>query len=226
MARCNILKCFYASAVWQNFRLTIIAERGLICEHCKEPIVRVGDATLHHKIELTPENVHDADVALNPNNVIVIHRVCHDRIHGRFGYPKEKMVYIVYGPPMSGKTTYVNQNVRRGDIVIDMNCLFEAITGLPAYDKPDSLLINVKAVYNLLIDQVKTRYGKWANAYVVGGFADHYQRERLAEELGAELVFCECTKEEAVSRIDLDEQRRNMKAEYIQYINRWFEMYQ
>jgi hypothetical protein len=87
-------------------------------------------------------------------------------------------------------------------------------------------LLNVKAVYNLLIDQVKTRYGKWANAYVVGGFADHYQRERLADELGAELVFCECSKEEAVSRIDLDEQRRNMKAEYIGYINRWFEMYQ
>jgi hypothetical protein len=225
MARLDILKSFYASVAWQNFRLVIIAERGLICEHCGQLIIKANEATLHHIIELTLDNVHDAVIALNPENILLVHRDCHDRIHGRFGYPKAKQVFVVYGCPLSGKATYVNQNLRRGDIVVCMDRIYEAVSGLSAHDKPDALLSNIRALYNLLIDQVKTRYGKWNNAYIIGGFADRYKRDGLADELGAELIYCECSKEEAISRIDLDEQRRNMKAEYIGYINRWFEEY-
>jgi hypothetical protein len=225
MARLNVLKSFYASTAWQNFRLIVIAERGLRCEHCGRLIANPIEVILHHKIELTPENVHDVNIALNPDNILLVCRDCHDKIHGRFGYHKAKAVYIVYGCPLSGKRTYVSQNIMRGDMVISMDSLYEAITGLPAYDKPDSLLINVKSVYNLLIDQVKTRYGKWNNAYIIGGFADRYKREPLAEDLGADLIYCECTKEEAVSRIDLDEHRRNMKADYVRYIGEWFEQF-
>ncbi len=225
LARNSILRSFYASSAWISFRLTIIADRGLICERCQQPIANQDEATVHHKIELTPNNVHDVMVSLNPENVLLVHRGCHDQIHGRFGYQKHKEVYIVYGCPLSGKASYVRQNIRRGDIVVNMDSLFEAITGLPAYDKPDALLNNVRAVYNLLIDQVKTRFGKWGTAYIVGGFADKYQRERLADELGAELIFCECSKEEAIARIDMDDGRRKMKTEYVGYIEKWFELF-
>lgn len=225
MARCSVLKSFYASSSWQTFRAAIIAERGLTCEHCGKLITDIGDATVHHKIELTPDNVCDVAISLNPENVMVVHNGCHDVIHGRFGHPKQKEVYIVFGCPLSGKATYVRQNLRRGDIVVCMDRLFEAISGLPTHDKPDALLTNVRAAYNLLIDQIKTRYGKWNTAYIIGGFADRYKRERLAEDLGAEVVFCECSKDEAISRIDLDVRRRNMKAEYVEYIERWFEQY-
>lgn len=232
MARLNVLKSFYASIAWQNFRVAIIAERGLVCEHCGQIIIDSSDATIHHIEELTADNVHDVNIALNPKNVLVVHRGseiygsprCHDKIHGRYGY-QEKAVYIVFGCPLSGKETYVKQNMRRGDIVISMDSLYEAITGLPSFDKPDQLLNNVRTVYNTLIDQVKTRFGRWNNAYIIGGFPDASRRERLADELGAEIIFCECSKELAVSRIDLDDRRRNMKHEYVQYIDKWFEQY-
>jgi hypothetical protein len=226
LARYSILQTFYASGRWQTFRAGIIAERGLKCEKCGKVIANPKDVTLHHTpIELTPGNVHDVAIALNPDNVNLICSGCHNAEHSRFGQAREKAVYIVYGAPCSGKTTYVEQHMKRGDIIICMDRLFEAITGLPPYDKPDSLLPNVRAVYNLLIDNIKTRYGKWGNAYIIGGFADKYKRERLAEELDAELVYCECSKEEAIRRIDFDEHKRNMRAEYAGYIERWFEQY-
>ena len=114
MAKYAILKSFYASEKWQKFRLAIIAERGLKCEHCGEVVTRPGELTLHHIIELTPENVHDVNISLNPDNILVVHHDCHNKIHNRFGYKPEKNVYIVYGPPMSGKKTYVKEHIGRG----------------------------------------------------------------------------------------------------------------
>jgi len=226
MARHATLKQFYTSKAWRSFRAAIIAERGFRCQHCGQMITGFGDLTLHHKTELTPENVNDATIALNPDNVLVIHHDCHDQIHGRFGHEPKKGVYIVYGMPCSGKSSFVAQMARRGDLIVDMDRLYEAVTGLPAYDKPDALLPNIRALYNLLLDHIKTRYGKWWTAWIVGGYPDKYQREKLADELGAELIYCECTREEAIARLEMDEQRRLIKADYIRYIDNWLERYQ
>jgi hypothetical protein len=224
MARFAIVKSFYGSIKWIKFRIAIIIERGLICEECHKIIANEKEAEVDHTIELTPDNIHDVNITLNPDNVKVKCHQCHDKRHHRFGN-NTKEVFIVYGCPGSGKEEYVRHNQGRTDIVICMDSLFEAITGLPRYDKPDGLLFNVKSVYNLLIDQVKTRYGKWSTAWVIGGYADKYKREKLADDLGAELIYCECSKEEAIARIEQDPRRCNMLAEYKKYINEWFERY-
>jgi len=192
-------------------------------------IAKEREAHLHHIVELTPVNVHDAMVALSPENVLLIHKSCHDSIHDRLRSSREavrlKEVYIVYGMPGAGKTTYVTERKGRYDIVVDMDRLYHAITFLPDYDKPDCLFSVVRGAYNLLIDTIRYRRGKWQAAWVIGGFADKYQRERLAEELGAELVYIECTRDEAVARIGMDEGRRLMVREYEGYIDKWLERY-
>jgi len=231
MAKHAIIKTFLASETWQDFRFYIITERakrdgGLFCEHCKKRIMHSWDATVHHIIELTPENVHDAMIALNPENVLVIHNhPCHDQIHGRFGYEPEKGVYLVYGPPLSGKTSFVQEHKGNKDIVVDMDRLYAAVTMLPDYDKPDILLPNVRGAYNLLLDNIKTRYGKWHSAWVIGGFADKHKRERTADDLGAELVFCDVSMEECLRRLAMDEGRRSREAEWREFIERWFREY-
>lgn len=224
MARHPILQAFYSSDVWITFRLRLIAERGNLCEHCGQFIADATDITAHHIIELTPENVHNHLISLNSANVMLVHSDCHNQIHQRFGY-QSKRVFVVWGAPLSGKSTFVAANARRGDLVVDMDRLFEAITMQPSFDKPDALFTNVTGLYNLLIDNIQTRYGKWHNAWVVGGFADKYKREKLITDLGAEGVFCRTSKVECLARLATDTARQPYKAEWTRYIEDWFDRF-
>ena len=229
MARYSILQTFYASDEWRSFRLALIHERShngvVICEDCGKPITKSIDIHADHQIELTPENVHDKSISLNPKLIKLIHKSCHDKRHHRFGYKPSKNVYIVYGPPMVGKKTFVSENMERGDLVVDMDKLFAAISMQPYFDKPNNLLSNVIGVRDLLIDNIKTRYGKWYNAWIIGGYADKYKREWLADQLGAELVFINATKEECIARLTVDKDRQYRIDEWKGYIDKWFDEY-
>ena len=214
---------FYASSAWISFRLNIVAERGLTCDKCGKIITHVKEAHLHHIIELTPANVNDAMISLNPDNVMVLHKGCHDEAHERFSVQQGKTVYLVTGPPGSGKTTFVMDRKSRNDIVLDMDQLYKAITLLPDYDKPDRLLSVVKGVYNQMLDMVRTRNGKWSTAWVIGGYADRYQREKLAEDLGAEIITMDCNRDQCIVRIKNDASRLHLVDDYIGYVDAWFE---
>ena len=126
---------------------------------------------------------------------------------------------------MSGKTTLVKDQARRGDLIISMDRLYEAVSMLPGYDKPDNLFNNVIGIHNQLIDNLKTRYGKWNNAWVIGGYSDRYKREKLCDDLGAQLIFCNVSKEVCLRRLEIDEDRKQRKDEWIKYINKWFDDY-
>jgi hypothetical protein len=226
MAKYAILKSFYASEKWQKFRRLIISERGLKCEHCKELVLKSGDLTIHHIEELTPENVHDINISLNPANVMVVHHECHNKIHNRFGHANQtRQVYLVFGPPLSGKISFVKENMLRGDIILDMDRLYEAVTMLPSYDKPNQLFNNVIGIHNLLIDNIKTHYGKWNNAWVIGGYADKYKREKVANDLGAEIIFCDASQEECLRRLSVDVDRQYRQEEWKEYVAKWFNTY-
>lgn len=226
MAKYAILQSFYTRDPWINFRLNLIAERGPYCQICGKRIAIAREIIGHHKIELTPENVHDAMISLNPDNILLVDFDCHNAAHKRFGYQSSgRSVYIVYGPPMAGKQDFVQQRVQRGDIVVDMDRLYNAVSMLPSYDKPDSLLNNVRGIHSLLLDNIKTRYGKWNNAWIIGGYQDKYKREKVANDLGAELIFCDVSKDKCLRRLELDEDRQYRKDEWRGYIEKWFERY-
>jgi hypothetical protein len=226
MTQSIILKRFYASQDWQKFRAYIIAERGPVCQKCGKIISNPINCHIHHIKELTPENASNVTISLNPENVLVVCRDCHDKEHRRFGYQQlERGVYLVYGPPLSGKTSFVREQMSRGDLVVDMDRLYAAVTMLPEYDKPDSLLPNVLGIHNQLLDNIKTRYGKWGSAWVIGGYADKYKREQLANNLGAEMIFCDISQAECLARLEIDEGRRYRKDEWMKYIVEWFDRY-
>jgi hypothetical protein len=122
--------------------------------HCSQLVTRSSELTLHHITELTPENVHDVNISLNPDNILVVHHGCHNDIHGRFGYQSRGGINIVYGPPLAGMEEYVRHHMSRGDLVVDMDQLYAAVSMLPSYDKPDTLFSNVIGIH---IDNIKTR---------------------------------------------------------------------
>ena len=225
----HTLKQFYNSAQWNHIRKIVIYERSkktngnIICEYCGSMISSFGDVEIDHIKELTLENVNDVNVSLNMDNLKIACHNCHNKKHGRF-CSTERKVYIVYGAPFSGKNTYVKQNMCRGDLIVSLDRLFEAISYLPLYDKPDLLKYNVFSIRNALIDNIKTRYGKYKNAWVIGGYANKHDREHIKKELCAELIYIQATKEECLQRLEYcQDNRKYQKAEYKRYIEKWFD---
>lgn len=72
---------FYKTAAWTSVRRSYIKSVGGLCEECyRKGIIRHGD-TVHHRIPLTPENINDPEITLNPDNLILLCRDCHALEH-------------------------------------------------------------------------------------------------------------------------------------------------
>lgn len=195
----NTLSEFYTSDIWSRFRRQIIFDRGLVCEHCGEPILKAYDAICHHKTPLTLNNVNDYEISLNESNISLVHHQCHNEIHARFG-TYTRHVYLVYGAPGSGKSSFVSETAGVNDLVVDMDAIFQAISINNKYIKPNTLSSVAFRVRDTLLDVIKTRSGKWTNAFIVGGYPRVSERERLCQMYGAEEVFIECDRETCVAR--------------------------
>lgn len=215
---------FYHCKEWIDLMKNIRLERNNICEFCNKPIVNAYDSIGHHKIALTDFNINDTNISLNPENIMLVHHRCHNLIHNKLGKPQQN-VYIVYGSPCSGKSTYVRDNIEVGDLIVDMDNIWQSISGCDRYTKPEQLKANVFAVRNLLIDNIKLRVGNWSNAYIVGGYPLVSERERLSNQLGARLIYIDTSKEECISRLENNPQGRNI-TEWRKYIEDWWEKFQ
>ena len=221
------LTTFYRSKDWVNLMQIIKLKRVnseglLICEHCKKPIVAKYDCIGHHIVELTEENVNDLDISLNEANIMLVHHRCHNIIHNKLGIGC-KQVYVVYGSPLSGKSTYVKDCLSYGDIVVDMDSIWQCISGQDRYVKPKRLTQNAFDIRNLLIDSIRIRKGNWLNAYVIGGYPLISERERLIKSLGAREIFIDTPKEECIARLLRDESRN--RDEWLKYIDDWWEKF-
>lgn len=190
---------FYASKPWRDLAFALKVAAGGRCSDCGRIIEDMGKLIGHHVVELTEDNVDDPNISLNPDKIEIICFDCHNKRHRRFGH--KQGVYIVWGSPMAGKTTAVRQMMRYGDLIVDVDELWRAVTMQDLYIKPDNVRFNVFAVRDALYDQIKMRYGQWYDAYVIGGFPEKYERERTAEMLGAELIYCESTRDECLQRV-------------------------
>ena len=131
-------------------------------------------------------------------------------------------MYLVWGAPCSGKNTFVMQNKGRNDLIIDIDLIWQAITGGMKYDKPDALRAQAFAVRDCLLDNVKTRAGKWATAYYITTEPRRAARDHLCAKLGAEPLYIPCTKAEALERLAKDTERQEVRQEWQGYIEKWF----
>lgn len=221
---------FYKSDEWYKLTRAIKSERvneygDLVCAYCGEPIVKAYDCICHHVIELDENNVNDAMISLNPDNIWLVHHKCHNRIHNKFRLDEAvRQVYLVYGSPLAGKTTWVNEVQNEGDLIIDMDSIWQCVSGCNRYVKPKRLNACVFGVRDYLLDCVKYRRGKWLNAYIIGGYPLISERERLCKELRAREIFIDSSREECIRRLEAIDDERN-KEEWLSFINDWWKRY-
>ena len=215
------LNNFYTSRQWERLRAQLMQERtgddGFItCAHCGQPILKEYDCIAHHKIELTDENVNDFEVSLNPENIELIHFRCHNLEHERFEGFRQR-VFLVYGSPCAGKTTWVRSVARPDDLILDLDAIWTAVCIADRQHKPNRLKANVFGIRDCIIDQIRVRTGKWRTAYVIGGYPLASDRRRLCDLLRAEEIFIDTEIDECLRRAPDDNWRG--------FIREWFDAF-
>lgn len=220
----NSLHSFRASDAMQDARRRVMLREHMICQHCGKLIHKKYDAVAHHIEELTMLNVN-LPIALDLDNLMLVHRDCHNQIHNRCGY-YEQHRFLVYGPPCSGILEYVKRVATKDDLVISMDDIRFAITGGHMYQNSNNTKDEVFAVRDFLIDRVRTRGKrmKFHNLYLVGGYPLRSERERLCRELDLEEIYIEATKEECLINLEASNDGKD-KIAWKSYIDRWFNDY-
>lgn len=80
MAR-DFAKQFYNSKLWKDTREFILKRDNYLCVRCGMPA-----SDVHHITELTPENINDKNISLNPKNLECLCKACHNEEHNHFNY--------------------------------------------------------------------------------------------------------------------------------------------
>lgn len=198
-ARCKEIDAFYHSKAWRDLSYLLRLKSGK-CQRCGR-IADMKQLHAHHKVLLTPSNVNDVSISLNPDYIEILCNSCHDEEHNRFGYT-EHHIYIIYGAPCSGKTTYALERMSNNDIIVDLDMIYEMLTGQDGHEHSDGLRFIAFKIRDTLYDIIKTRYGRFNDAYIVAGLPHRGEREALARRLGAELVHIDTSEDECIKRAE------------------------
>lgn len=248
MKRYETVAQFYGGDEWQACKVQVIHQRmreygAIYCEHCGRLILKgfnpkeknnAGAIVFHHKIFLNAGNVNDASISINPENIAVLHWTCHNEVHGRFGFGggnniPEKKVYLITGAPCSGKTTWARERIGENDLILDIDDIWQTISGQPRYTKPSAVKPFVFAARDEIKNMVARGAGTWRNAFIIEGLPSKMDRQREADRYRAhntEIITMNTEQAECLARLHANPNGRNVKDYEIyiaQYFARWSE---
>ena len=227
-------KPFYNSKAWKDLRDAYVREVFGMCELCD----KVGEE-LHHEIFLTPENINDPNITLNRDNLIYLCKTCHNVEHDKaYNLNKEKLrklevtdsnvcfdehgdivprknVFIVYGSPCSGKTTYVKENKGEYDVVFDLDYIIQALSldGVNKASVNDCVPFAIK-LREYFYELIESRACFFERVWIVAGLYDKQEREQLTRRLKAELVFIDTDIETCKERARFSDERKDKRKQY------------
>ena len=237
---------FYRGEDWQQCKAQVLHDRiksdgVVLCEHCGKPIIKgfnpsannnAGAIVFHHKIYLNNFNVNDASISINPDNIQIVHWSCHNDIHQRFGFSgtnniPEKKVYLITGASCSGKTSWVKDRLQENDVVVDIDDIWECVSGQPRYIKPNALKPIVFKIRDELKGLIQRGTGTWRNAFIIESLPSKQDREREADRYKAfniEIVTLDISKEECLQRLHTNPNGRSI-SDYEKYIADYYSRY-
>jgi hypothetical protein len=133
-------------------------------------------------------------------------------------------VHVVCGPPGSGRVEYLNALAKAGDLIVDLDRIFHAISALPYYDQPRSLLPFALEARDAVLRRLQ-RDSAVPNAWIIAGAPKAAERDRLFR--GASSVTVLMTPPSAcMRRILADPQRKERAAEWRKLVDSWWSDYQ
>lgn len=234
-------KKFYKSKAWVKCRNAYFNSQNGICELCG----KIGEE-VHHKQYLTAENIHDVNITLAWENLQLLCRTCHCEIHKKqyamyrartrkdkgvinglcFNEDGElvenKNVFIIWGAPASGKTTYVKDNKGEYDIVVDLDHIMAALSLGKGKSFSDDALPFALEVRDSLYSMIQERKYFFEKVWVVACLPMKSEREELARRLRGQLIHIDTIEEKCMLNAKRDEERRNKDLQY-RIIKEYFE---
>lgn len=128
------------------------------------------------------------------------------------------MVYLIYGSPCSGKSTYIKEHMKRGDLVCDIDLIYQSISGQNPHDADLYVHEIALKLMNDLLDIIRNRDGGWHDAYVVSIANTNEKVKKEMERVNAdEVIFIDTPYEVCMARA----KERPLYFQWL--IQEWFE---
>ena len=213
---------------WQKLRKMILADslhesHGPLCVECRRQGKTVIATDVDHILPKAQGGGDDWD------NLQSLCSTCHkrktakdSRMRGKFEHSLIP-VTIVAGAPGSGKTTWVSEHKTWGDLVVDVDALFVALSGgLDWYDKPLNLLPFVLEARDAVLHRLSSE-SEVRRCWLITSEADVDKLKQLKADLGADrLIVMDTDQFECYKRIANDERRSKQVKGQHELVDKWF----
>jgi predicted kinase len=127
---------------------------------------------------------------------------------------QQAQVTVVYGPPCSGKSTYIQKHLKPGDYLLDIDLLAQSTLSTPSYllrnKEQAHILLNVRDA--MLRELIQHDVKIWMQTTYIAGIFNHFKYE---------LIEVPTTKEQCYAYLMASD--RQDKAEQRTWIDKWFD---
>lgn len=131
------------------------------------------------------------------------------------------MIYVVCGPPGAGKTTYALKHMSPGDVIIDWDFLFTAISGQPAHHNEASLNELVADLRDHLIEMIGYGYPGVRNFWVTLCAPRQETRDYWRNNYGAKVIVLKERISTCLARLAKDPTRHDWQ-KWRPHVERWW----
>ena len=129
---------------------------------------------------------------------------------------EERNIYLVMGCSCSGKSTYIRNNAKTGDLIFDFDKIHQALTISENHQHNDIIKNYVFEIRDVIYDKLKRDNN--ITAWIINSSPLKEVRKKLVEDLGAKVIYIQRDKNEC-----LEIAKTERPAEWKNYINNYFD---